>query len=85
MDAQAVDRVLYQYPLDGVRGAYVAPGQDAARADGMHCQIRKINGRELVVIRFGDNDTAVFRPFGTPEELFAYLGEPPTDTKLASG
>lgn len=82
MDPAAVDRVLSQYPLDDLRAAYAAPDETTATSGERFFQRRMINGKELVIVRSGTTDTAIYRPIASLKALRTYLGKPPKPAKL---
>jgi hypothetical protein len=81
MEPAAVDRILTAYTTDDLHAAYAAPNETGATSGERFFQLRRVNGKEIVVVRSGTADTAVFQPFTSLEALRAYLGEPPEPAK----
>ena len=77
MDPAAVDRVLCTYPIDDLRAGYAPAGENSAQSGAIHFQLRTINAKRIVVVRFGQSDTAVFQELERPDEIAAYLGKAP--------
>lgn len=78
MDPAALDRVLTSYTTDDLRAEYAAPGN---ASQDRFFQLRKINGKEIILVRSGENDTRVFQPVATLEDLRTYLGPAPNPAR----
>ncbi len=79
MEPASVERVLGRYLTEDLCAGYAPPGESATQPGDLHFQLRKINGKEIVIVRFGKTDTLVFKAFERLDDISAYLGEPPTE------